>query len=82
MQHPLSTELTHPIDYSSFDDTINLEEFLHNKNLTLTKLFALLRLWNKPVHNHFAKLIFLVCKKIIEIYRKNLFDYLDTGKRD
>jgi hypothetical protein len=59
MQHPSSTELKHSIDYSSFDETINLEEFLNN--LTLTKLFALLRTWNKTVHNHFAKLIFVVC---------------------
>jgi hypothetical protein len=61
MQHPTSTELKHSIDYSSFDETINLEEFLNSKNLTLTKLFAVLRTWNKTVHNHFAKLILVVC---------------------
>lgn len=65
MQHLSSTDLNHIIDYSSFDDEINFDEFLSNKNdnqLTLTKLFALLRTWTKTVHNHFAKLIFLVCE--------------------
>jgi hypothetical protein len=66
MQHQSSAELNHFIDYSSFDESINLEEFLSNKNdnqLTLTKLFALLRTWNKTVHKHFPKLIFSVCEK-------------------
>jgi hypothetical protein len=67
MQHlpSSSTELNNFIDYSSFDDSINLEEFISNKNdnqFTLTKLFALLRTWNKAVHNHFAKLILLVSR--------------------
>jgi hypothetical protein len=69
MQHLSSIELNNFIDYSSFDDSINLEEFLSNKNdnqITLTKLFALLRTWNKTVHNHFAKLIYLVGRKIKE----------------
>ncbi len=62
MQHQ---ELNHFIDSSSFDESINLEDLISNKNdnpLTLTKLFALLRTWKKSVHNHFAQLIFLVCK--------------------
>jgi hypothetical protein len=66
MQHLSSIDLNNFIDYSSFHDEINFEEFISNKNdnqLTLTKLFALLRTWNKTVHNHFAKLIFLVCEK-------------------
>lgn len=53
-------ESNHLIDYSSFDDTINLEEVISNQNLTLTKLFALLRTWNQSVHKQFAKLVFLV----------------------
>jgi len=75
MQHLPSIELNNFIDYSSFDDSINLEEFISNKNdnqLTLTKLFALLRTWNKTVHNHFAKLIFLVDEKKTEL-KKNTF---------
>ena len=63
MQHLSSTDLNDFIDYSSFDESINLEEFVSNKNdnqLTLTKLFALLRTWNKAVHNHFVKLILSV----------------------
>ena len=66
MQHQSSIELNNFIDYSSFDDEINIEEFFSNKNdnqLILTKLFALLRTWNKNVHKHFPKLIFFVCKK-------------------
>jgi hypothetical protein len=89
MQHlpSSSTELNNFIDYSSFDDSINLEEFISNKNdnqLTLTKLFALLRTWNKAVHNNFAKLILLVStnqEKLIKI-NYNLFYCLDIGKRD
>ncbi|UJR36394.1 hypothetical protein I4U23_029117 [Adineta vaga] len=60
MEHLSSIELNDFIDYSSFDESINLEEFFSNKNdnqLTLTKLFALLRTWNKTVHNHFTRLI-------------------------
>jgi hypothetical protein len=67
MQHLLSTELNQFIDYSSFDDSINFEELVLNKHdnqLTLAKLFALLRLWNNNVHKYFAKLIFLVCEKL------------------
>jgi len=89
MQHPSSIELNNFIDYSSFDDAINLEEFFSNKNdnqLTLAKLFALLRTWNKTVQNHFAKLIFLVCEKKINSSRKKklffFFRFLDIGKRD
>lgn len=60
MQHLSSTNLNNFIDYSSFNDGINLEEFLSNKNdnpITLTKLFALLRVWNQHVHKNFPKLI-------------------------
>ena len=65
MQHPSSIELNNFIDYSSFDDTSDLEEFLSNRNdnqLTLTKLFALLRTWNRNVHKNFLKLVCLVCE--------------------
>lgn len=86
MQHLSSTDLNHFIDYSSFDDGINLEEFLSNKNdnqLTLTKLFALLRTWTKSVHNHFPKLIFLVCEKQTKCCLVTFFFcYLDIVKRD
>ena len=53
-------ESNHLVDYSSLDETIHLEEFLTNQNLTLVKLFALLRTWNTSVQNHFAELILLV----------------------
>ncbi|CAF3640525.1 unnamed protein product [Adineta steineri] len=70
MQHQASTELNDFIDYSSFNDSINFEEYFTNKNdnqLTLTKLFALLRTWNKSVHDNFAKLILLILEKEINI---------------
>ncbi|CAF1147699.1 unnamed protein product [Adineta ricciae] len=70
MQHLSSTDLNDFIDYSSFDESINLEEFISNKNdnqLTLTKLFALLRTWNKTVHNHFVKLILSILDREINI---------------
>ena len=55
-------ESDHLIDYSSFDETMHLEEILATKDFTLTKLFAILRTWNKTVHNHFAQLILLVSR--------------------
>lgn len=53
-------EANHLVDYSSFDDVLDVEGFLCEKNLTLHKLFALLRTWNQSVQKHFAKLIFSV----------------------
>lgn len=70
MQHLSSTELNDFIDCSSFDDAINVEELLSNKNgnqLTLAKLFALLRTWSKTVHNNFAKLALLVSESVNEM---------------
>lgn len=53
-------EANHLVDYSSFDETIDVERFLSDKNLTLPKLFALLRTWNQSVQNHFPQLILTV----------------------
>ncbi|CAF3613644.1 unnamed protein product, partial [Rotaria sordida] len=75
MQHP---SLNNFIDYSSFDDSINLDEFISNKNgnpITLAKLFALLRTWNNTVHKSFTKLIYLTLENEIDI---NEFDVI-TG---
>ncbi|CAF2773039.1 unnamed protein product [Rotaria sp. Silwood2] len=67
MQH---LSLNNFIDYSSFDDSMNLDEFISNRNdnpITLTKLFALLRTWNNTVHKNFTKLIFLTLENEINI---------------
>ncbi|CAF0920095.1 unnamed protein product [Rotaria sp. Silwood1] len=67
MQH---LSLNNFIDYSSFDDSINLDEFISKKNdnpITLTKLFALLRTWNHTVHKNFTKLVFLTLENEINI---------------
>ena len=53
-------EANHLVDCSSFDDVLDVEGVLSEKNLTLHKLFALLRTWNQSVQNQFAKLIFSV----------------------
>ena len=67
MQDLSLNESNHFIDYSSLDESINLEEFLSNKTdnqLSLAKLFALLRIWNKTIQKNFSKLMFLVCEKL------------------
>jgi len=64
MQHLSSIELNPIVDYSSFDESINIEDILTKKThhqLTLAKLFALLRTWTQIAHKHFLKLILLVC---------------------
>lgn len=57
-------EANHLVDYSSFDETIDVEGFLSDKNLTLPKLFALLRTWNQSVQNHFPQLILAVGRRM------------------
>ncbi|CAF3213529.1 unnamed protein product [Rotaria socialis] len=67
MQH---LPLNNFIDYSSIDDSINLEDFISNKNdnpITLTKLFGLLRTWNNIVHKNFTKLISLTLENEVNI---------------
>ena len=67
-------KLNHFIDYSSFDESIDLEEFLSNKTdnqLSLAKLFAYLRIWNKTIQKNFSRLIFLVCENLKMNYRND-----------
>ncbi|CAM4812542.1 unnamed protein product [Rotaria magnacalcarata] len=67
MQH---LSLNNFIDYSSIDDSINLEDFISNKNdnpITLTKLFALLRTGNSIVHKNFTKLVSLTLENEVNI---------------
>lgn len=67
MQHLPLSKLNDFVDYSSLDDSINLDEFLANKNdnpITLAKLFALLRTWKTIVHKNLTKLICLVCRNV------------------